>query len=165
MPSGKTHIRIDVFFLVLIGGGGLYFWGDLVRRFGHDRLIEHCAVFIVSYLFGTFLLSPDLDLKDNASAKNWGLFRLFWRPYAALFKHRGISHAPIVGTLTRILYMVAVIYVVVAAMNTLLDMKIRMSLHDLRGVNWNLALTALAGVCLPDLLHVLTDRAFKNRKR
>ncbi|OGG43706.1 MAG: hypothetical protein A3F84_27330 [Candidatus Handelsmanbacteria bacterium RIFCSPLOWO2_12_FULL_64_10] len=161
MPSGKTHIRIDVFFLLLMAAAALYFWDDLVQRFGRDRLVEQSAVFTISYLFGTFLLSPDLDLKDNVSAKNWGLLRLFWRPYAALFRHRGISHAPIAGTLTRILYMAAVIYVVVAAANALFDMKIRMSFRDLRAANWNLALTALAGVCLPDLLHVLTDRAFK----
>jgi uncharacterized metal-binding protein len=161
MPSGKTHIRIDVFFLVLMGVVAVYFQDDLVQRFGRDRLVEYGAVFAVSYLFGTFLLSPDLDLKDNVSAKNWGLLRLFWRPYAALFRHRGLSHAPIVGTLTRILYMAVVIYVVVAAANAMFDMKIRMSLHDLQAANWSLALTALAGVCAPDLLHVLTDRAFK----
>lgn len=161
MPSGKTHIRIDVFFLLLMAAAALYFWDDLVQRFGRDRLVEQSAIFTTSYLFGTFLLSPDLDLKDNISAKNWGLLRLFWRPYATLFRHRGISHAPIAGTLTRILYMAVVIYVVLAAANALFDMKIRMSFRDLRAANWNLALTALAGVCLPDLLHVMTDRAFK----
>ena len=161
MPSGKTHIRIDIFFLILMGAVAVYFRDDLVQRFGRDRLVEYGAVFAVSYLFGTFLLSPDLDLKDNVSAKNWGLLRLFWRPYAALFRHRGLSHTPVVGSLTRILYMAVVIYVVVAAANALFDMKIRMSFHDLQAANRNLALTALAGVCAPDLLHVLTDRAFK----
>lgn len=161
MPSGKTHIRIDVFFLFLMAAAALYFWGDLVQRFGRDRLVEQSAAFTISYLFGTFLLSPDLDLKDNVSAKNWGLLRFFWRPYAALFRHRGISHVPVVGTLTRILYMAVVAYVAVAAANALFDMKMRMSFRDLRAANWGLALTALAGVCLPDLLHVLTDRAFK----
>ncbi|MBI2952580.1 DUF2227 family putative metal-binding protein [bacterium] len=161
MPSGKTHIRIDVFFLLLMAAAALTFWDDLVQRFGRDRLVEQSAVFTISYLFGTFLLSPDLDLKDNVSAKNWGLLRLFWRPYAALFRHRGISHVPVLGTLTRILYMAVVAYVAVAAANVLFDMKIRMSFRDLRAANWNLGLTALAGVCLPDLLHVLTDRAFK----
>lgn len=163
MPSGKTHIRIDVFFLTLLIGATVFFWDDLSRRLGNDRLIERCAAFTVSYLFGTFLLSPDLDLKENASSKNWGLFRLFWRPYSALFRHRGLSHTPVVGTLTRILYLAVLAYVVTAAANTLLDWKIRMSFRDLRAVNWKAVLTVLAGVCAPDLLHVLTDRAFKRR--
>jgi len=163
MPSGKTHIRIDVFFLVLMGAVALYFREDLVQRFGHDRLVENGAVFAVAYLFGTFLLSPDLDLKENVSARNWGLFRLFWRPYAALFRHRGVSHVPFLGTLTRILYMAVVVYVIVAAANVLLDMNIRMSLRDLRKADWNQALVGLVGVCTPDLLHVLTDLAFKKR--
>lgn len=163
MPSGKTHIRIDLFFLLLMGAVAFYFREDLIQKFGRDRLVEHGAAFAVAYLFGTFLLSPDLDLKDNVSARNWGLLRLFWRPYAALFRHRGVSHAPLLGTLTRIIYMAVLLYVVVAALNALFDLKVRMSFHDLREANWNLALTALAGVCAPDLLHVLTDRAFKKR--
>ena len=161
MPSGKTHTRIDVAFLLLLAGAAVYFQDDLSRRFGRDRLVEHGAVFALAYLFGTFLLSPDLDLKNNASARNWGLFRLFWRPYAALFNHRGISHMPFLGTLTRVLYVCAVVYVAAAAMNVFFDMKIRMSARDLQTINRSVGLAALAGLCMPDLLHILTDRAWK----
>lgn len=163
MPSGKTHTRIDLLFLTLLIGATVFLWDDLSGRFGNDRLLERCAAFTVSYLFGTFLLSPDLDLKENASSRNWGLLRLFWRPYSALFKHRGLSHTPVVGTLTRILYLAVLAYVVAAAANTLLDWKIRMSFRDLRSTNWDVVLIVRAGVCAPDLLHVLTDRAFKRR--
>lgn len=50
--------------------------------------------------------SPDLDLGENrkAKVKNF-LWVWFWWPYAKVIKHRSFwSHAPIVGTLVRMVY-------------------------------------------------------------
>ncbi|MCS6957003.1 MAG: metal-binding protein [Aquificaceae bacterium] len=67
---------------------------------------EFYIPFIGGYLFGTFFLSPDLDLPKSKPSKRWKVFKLLWRPYHALSKHRGISHIPLVGTLVRVGYLV-----------------------------------------------------------
>ena len=164
MPSGKTHTRIDLFLLVVILGAVAYFWRILADFFGQDELAEYGIAFVVAYLFGTFLLSPDMDLNTSDPMKNWGVLRLLWRPYAHLFKHRGLSHMPIVGTFTRVLYIVVVVYVLSAVANAFFDLGWKMSVDDLKNIDRNMVLWALAGLCLPDLFHIVADHTFKNAR-
>ena len=58
-------------------------------------------------------IDPDLDMiqitlterkKLDAAPIAGRLWLSFWASYGALFTHRGISHYPILGTLTRLLY-------------------------------------------------------------
>ncbi|MEN3027751.1 MAG: DUF2227 family putative metal-binding protein [Aquificaceae bacterium] len=65
---------------------------------------EFYLPFTAGYLVGTFLLSPDLDLPHSKPSKRWRAFRLFWRPYQHLSKHRGLSHIPLLGTFVRLGY-------------------------------------------------------------
>lgn len=58
-----------------------------------------------SFVFATFLLSPDLDLHHSSPAQNWGYLKTIWLPYSKIFKHRGLSHVPILGTGTRFIYL------------------------------------------------------------
>ncbi len=150
--------------LVALLGLGAYFWETLARYFGRDALVEYSVVFALAYLFGTFLLSPDMDLARSDPMRNWGLLRFVWQPYARMFKHRGISHVPIVGTLTRVLYLLVMVYILSAVANVCFDLGWRMSIRDLRRVDWTGVTWALCGLCLPDLFHILADRMFKNTR-
>ena len=61
-------------------------------------------------------LSPDLDQETLTTSETiflkipyvgWvftGLMFAYWLGYAVMFKHRGISHWPVVGTITRMMY-------------------------------------------------------------
>ncbi len=131
MPSGKTHTRIDLFLLVIILGFAWYFWSSLTEFFGRDEMAEYGIVFVVAYLFGTFLLSPDMDLNTSEPMKNWGVLRLLWDPYARVFKHRGLSHMPIVGTLTRVVYILIVVYALSAVANAFFDLGWKMSFRKI----------------------------------
>lgn len=89
----------------------------------HDRIgiLTSVATVVVSWLLvvpawvfgpiflgclvGTIWLSPDLDLHHSRPTKRWGWFKPIWKRYAKRSKHRGISHTPVVGTLTRVLYL------------------------------------------------------------
>ncbi len=164
MPSGKTHTRIDLICLAIILGAGAYFWGHLVRFFGRAEMVEYGIIFVVAYLFGTFLLSPDLDLKTSDPVKNWGILRWLWRPYARFFKHRGLSHVPIVGTMTRVIYILAVVGVLAAAANVCLNLGWKISLDNWKKIDLNVVLWAFAGLCLPDLFHILADHVLKNAR-
>lgn len=102
MPSGKVHNTINV----VAGVTSVPFVGWFFD------LPTTAAVFI-GILWGT-LMSPDMDLAENGNIsihvirkRSRGLaflWRWFWYPYGRMFTHRGISHVPVIGTLTRLVY-------------------------------------------------------------
>jgi uncharacterized metal-binding protein len=104
MPSGKTHDKIT--YLTAFVWTGLVLWGWLLffSRPSPDSLLCF-IVFIVSYLFGSLFLSPDLDLEHSDPHNRWGQLGCGWRwiPYAYLIDHRsGWSHSPFRGCLLRL---------------------------------------------------------------
>jgi len=94
LALGRTHELINLLALP----GFLYFLPK-----------EFYLSFSVGYVLGTFLLSPDLDLKHSKPSKRWKALKILWRPYQKKSKHRGISHIPILGTFTRLLYIFLII--------------------------------------------------------
>jgi uncharacterized metal-binding protein len=111
MPSGRTHDRITLWTLPLVGGLTL-----AVTRNSLPTLMI-CA----GYLFGGLMLGPDLDL-HSVQYKRWGWFRWIWLPYQWSINHRSpYSHAPIIGTTLRIIYLLAwmalATFLVMAALN------------------------------------------------
>ncbi len=93
----------------LAGLGGLY--GLLQYRgwLGDFVLSTPAAIgFVLSFLVGTFLVTPDLDLAESkVRAKNrWGILGHLWVPYGHIFSHRGMSHSWVFGPTSRLIYMV-----------------------------------------------------------
>ena len=92
MPNDKAHgtinlLALAVSILILIQYTAL----------GAVELV----VLLIAYMFGTFFLSPDMDI-NSTSYKRWGFLRILWWPYKVLFKHRGYSHHLILGPLSRL---------------------------------------------------------------
>ncbi len=63
------------------------------------------------------LISPDLDMTGRTISETillrWNMIigRLWiaiWYPYALISKHRGLSHVPVFGTLSRVIYLSAI---------------------------------------------------------
>jgi len=101
MPSGRVHEAINTSVLGLASGTYWIYQNEV-------SVSQPIAVaFVCSFLIGTFLVTPDLDLAERqVRAKGrWGWLGLFWVPYGWMFAHRGLSHTWIVGPLTRILYL------------------------------------------------------------
>jgi len=94
LALGRTHELINLLALP----GFLYFLPK-----------EFYLSFSVGYVLGTFFLSPDLDLKHSKPSKRWKALKILWRPYQKKSKHRGISHIPLLGTFTRLLYIFLII--------------------------------------------------------
>ena len=147
MPTGKVHLAFEFATLpgwVLAGG---------MAGVGHTPL----TIFSLSYVAASLLLSPDLDLARSDPNRRWGALRFLWAPYAALFRHRGISHS-LLGPLTRILYLIA------------LSALAFLPLHFLAGVPLPSSFPSevippvLVGVYLPHLLHVGLDRLVALRR-
>ncbi len=100
MPDGKNHNLINITVLVIIISGlySLSTRADIVLPMEYLNF-QTISVFSISYLFGTFFLSPDLDI-DSSPYGRWGIFRFLWWPYKVMVKHRGLSHHFIFGPLT-----------------------------------------------------------------
>jgi uncharacterized metal-binding protein len=70
----------------------------------------------LSFLLGGLLLSPDLDTRSNPT-RRWGPLGLLWWPYRRGLPHRSLlSHSPLLGTAGRLLYLMAVILLLSAAL-------------------------------------------------
>jgi uncharacterized metal-binding protein len=105
------------------------------------------ATFFASgYLISLFLFSPDLDTK-SASYRRWGALRHLWLPYIIMFKHRGISHNPIIGPLLRLLY----VGVIVLGITVLLKTRIP-------PIPLTNSLYFLIGFWAPSVVHYILDR-------
>lgn len=101
MPSGRVHEAINLSVLGVASAGYIAYKTSL-------GIAEPVALaFSASYLVGTFLVTPDLDLAENrVRAKGrWGVLGLFWVPYGLMFSHRGLSHTWLAGPITRVAYM------------------------------------------------------------
>ncbi len=132
MPSGIAHRRIACLFLIVALSLTAKYYEALVGAFGPDPVFEFALLFCLSFWIGTTLLSPDLDLSDSDPTRGWGVVQVIWRPYARVFRHRGLSHTPFVGTLTRIAYLACVVYVISALLQSFMGWQWRISVFDPR---------------------------------
>jgi len=147
MPSGRTHLRIEA--ALLFG------WTGLAGYLLAIRVLPPMVVvaFIPAYAFSMLFLSPDLDLARSRASRRWGIGRWLWIPYALCFRHRQLSHHPMLGPATRILYLAAVVGTVGLAVVLVLGRPFRLVLppaEALAGV--------IAGLYVPNLTHVVVDR-------
>ena len=101
MAAGKVHARASLGLALPVG--------LLAAEVVGNRAGLAAGLGCASGVF----LSPDLDLAGRTVSESllWKLhplagfpFQAFWRPYAWIFPHRGVSHTPILGTATRLLY-------------------------------------------------------------
>ncbi len=156
MPAGKEHLRLELGLLPVFLGG--------VWLLGRDVLsLPEVAAFGGAYLLSSLLLSPDLDLRYNSARRRWGPLGFIWIPYSKVFKHRGLSHNPLLGPPTRIGYLFLIGALVVFFLHLLgLEVNFHLSVN-----RYLLAMIAL-GLYLPNFLHIFydwLDSRFRPRKR
>lgn len=95
MPSGKTHDRVTWICAPVVA---LLAW-LISAKLSTTALATGC------FVFAGLMFSGDLDLK-SVQYKRWGFLRWIWLPYQRLVPHRSpFSHGPVLGTLTRLLYL------------------------------------------------------------
>jgi len=78
---------------------------------------EEVALGVVGGALTGYILTPDIDV-NTMTYEEARMYRVFWllgvvwtslwTPYATAFSHRGWSHTPIIGTLTRLAYILLV---------------------------------------------------------
>ena len=149
MPSGKTHLRIELLLLPV--------WVVLFYLF-IDASWQAGALFAGAYLFSSLLLSPDLDLRYNRSRRRWGLLGFIWIPYTKVFKHRGVSHSVLLGTLTRLGYLGVLALLIALGLSYLRVWTVPFGSLTATPIDIQLAGILVAGLWLPNIIHTLTDR-------
>lgn len=162
MPSGRAHESINLLTYGAAAAGYAYArQAGLTTEFDTLFAPETLKTFTLSYLLGTFLITPDMDLAENRmqARNNWGLLGVLWVPYGALFSHRGLSHSWIIGPLTRLAYMALIgmaLWWAFAQVGPYFGytFSFRAELNQ----NWQeLAIGALAGYYLSQWLHLVAD--------
>jgi uncharacterized metal-binding protein len=147
MPSGRTHLRIEA--ALLFGWTALAGYLLSVRAVR----VESVVAFVLAYAFSMLYLSPDLDLARSRASRRWGVGRWLWVPYALIFKHRGLSHHPLLGPLTRVLYLAAIV-----AMALLLLFSAAGRPIGIARPSSSIVLGALLGLYVPNVTHITADR-------
>lgn len=108
------------------------------------------------------LISPDLDMTGRTISETllirWNillgrLWVAFWFPYALLSKHRGLSHVPIFGTASRVMY-VATFYFVA---HFLLQYYYAVDLLLWPQLHWQELLIFITGLAVSDIGHWILD--------
>ena len=131
MPDGQTHAMLTLLGAPVAGISAYYLSADPIQA-------AACSIGCLTGL----VLTPDLDLPRGR-----GLWRLYWLPYEKLSNHRGLSHAPILGTLIRLLYFAPLL----VAISIIWISIIRIMLPPALFIWW------AAGLMFSDLLHLGAD--------
>jgi len=168
MPSGKTHEKINLLSLSIT----VYVVTALFSylQFGWNGLFLSLDFFI-AYLFGTYYLSPDLDLKSRPYFR-WGWLRFIWIPYQKTFAHRSIwTHGIIIGDIIRIVYISLLIFIPYSLLIVALNFdnqQIFNSLHHILTKHASYFWMFGIGLCFASFLHIVADHigsAVKKRKK
>lgn len=155
MSSGKTHAR-DSAAIAAISGLA-------VAAFTQQPAIG--LAFAGGSLSG-ILLTPDLD-QEGISYSEWRIIKYtlgigflwvwYWLPYALLSRHRGLSHWPIVGTATRVMYILP-LWILASSLERLAPIA-----AAIQPGAWLPA--AILGLALSDLAHAIRDSRPRRRRR
>ncbi|MEQ8821812.1 MAG: DUF2227 family putative metal-binding protein [Sumerlaeia bacterium] len=168
MPQGKVHFVIEA--SVALAAGAAYAFIPAVREaMPTDGLLRvFWPGLIAGYLFGLFFISPDLDLPNSFVRSRWGPLGFIWDPYMILFKHRGMSHSFLFGTLTRLAWLAFLLALpVLVAGIVVVKMEWLRAADALRYLpEGTMALGGfVAGCYLNDLVHIATDHSWTLTKR
>ncbi len=138
MASGKNHDRAILFASPLVLIAGCYQFG-----------LELGIIAGASHFLGGYWLSPDLDIKSRPFLR-WSVLRFIWVPYQRLIPHRSpLSHAPVLGSLLRLVYLTAWLSPLWLVFPELQRMQ--------WAIDWGKVAAFLVGVELSALNHLLLD--------
>ena len=118
---------------------------------------EWSLTFSLAFLYGTFFMSPDLDLAEKIRLFSLrGFLTLPFRSYSKFFHHRGLSHSILFGTLTRILWLslwaVILFFVIYQSLPSTKPIIASFQAHK-----W-FFIYGISGLFAADISHILLDK-------
>lgn len=97
MSNYKGHVRYNFTRMLPFCLCALFLW--------QKADFQQLGAFSASFIYATLYMNPDLDLVHQVRLFSWrGLFTLPFRFYSIIFRHRGLSHHIVLGTLSRLFW-------------------------------------------------------------
>jgi len=131
--------------------------------------------FTAGYLVGTFFLSPDNDLYHSIPNKRWKFLKFIWKPYVKLFSHRGISHMPILGIISKLLYIFVITLIFIGILKLIFHFSFaegeKFLNYSFENFNYKelilspFAVSFFVGLILSEIVHITTDIFYSKLKR
>lgn len=148
MANYKTHTRFNLFLaLPLLLAMGWYLF---------NLSVKELALFTGAFAYATLWMSPDSDVAYQVKLFSFrGLMTLPFRPYAYLFKHRGLSHKPVIGTATRLLWVLLLTLLVLYGLYEFVPTQ-ETFLGIIKSYKEPLII-GLSAITIADLCHLLLD--------
>ncbi|MBI5274247.1 MAG: DUF2227 family putative metal-binding protein [Chlamydiales bacterium] len=148
MAQYKTHTIVNL----LIGLPLVYLLLGPYFHLPNNQIIICSSSFII----GTLFMSPDMDVADKIKIFSLrGILSLPFRLYAKVFKHRGISHVILLGTITRLVWiaflMLLVFYLIYRALPSTTNLLT--FYRQYKGY----ILFAFLGIVIADVFHLIVD--------
>ena len=152
MAKYKTHTKINLLFVLpLLLSMYLYFFHPTKGL---------AITFVCSFSLSTLFFSPDLDMANKIKLFSLrGILSFPFRLYARVFRHRGISHKPVLGSFTRILWLAGWLFL----LSFLVDLSFlgKKNFFFLRYKEY--FFMGLSGIILSDIFHIIVDKFSKNK--
>lgn len=149
MSNFKTHSSFNLTLALPV------FCGLLTTTF--SPAIPLLAVFAGTFTYSTLFMSPDMDLAGNIKLCSFrGILTIPFRSYSLFFRHRGLSHSVLLGTLTRMFWLFGFISLVFyLVVKTIPNTK---PIWHYYVYHRDYFIWGGAGVFLADMSHLLLDR-------
>ena len=117
------------------------------------------AIFGTTFIIGTFLVNPDCDIAHKTNPYSLrGVLLYPFRFYSRVFKHRGISHKHLIGTCTRIIWLI----IFFLPLGVLIFVIYPQGIHLLQtfiAAHHEFMITAFIALVIADSAHIFLDRA------
>jgi len=153
MSNYKTHSTFNTLFAFPLFLFGLYYF--------FSPSTKNLIIFSSCFLYATFFMSPDMDLANKIKIFSIrGFLSLPFRFYAWIFSHRGLSHSLLLGSLTRILWLVGLGLLILFLMDMPMSKKQLLAFYQ---HNKPYILYGFAGIFTADVSHLFLD-AFHTKK-
>jgi uncharacterized metal-binding protein len=119
------------------------------------------------------LITPDIDhhatTREESRWYNRSIvlgraWQIFWSPYPILFRHRGWSHTPVIGTLTRALLIFVQVYILSLVVYTTTGYDISSYSSMVSDVPLQVWEGLAVGWILQDIVHWATDSVTGHRR-
>lgn len=148
MANYKTHCNFNLCVVLPVSIAGVLWFVS-----PSERLL---LTFTLAFVYGTLFMSPDMDLANQVKLYSLkGILTLPFRSYALAFRHRGLSHSWLLGTLTRVLWLMIFITLLLYGIYSIYPSShaLYAFFHSYQG-----ELTyAFAGLMIADWGHLLLD--------
>ena len=146
MANYKTHSSFNIFIALPVI---LFLLHHFIKP-SFNLLIT----FSICFIYSTLFMNPDLDIANQIKLFSLrGFLTLPFRSYSHFFRHRGISHMFLIGSLTRVLWLGVIAFIIfyIFDISFFNAKKLTTVLHNKH------FLYCLFALSLADLCHLMLD--------